>query len=433
MREKIINTFFTSDFTVLVLTDKVIVQKIGSGIAAHFSGEIVREYDYSSPEDISGILSDVSRTMNPQPADKWSLGLPLKYFTLVSFSLPGAALDNLSEAVRYSLMRHVPYDLDQAMVSHKADENGDFLDISAVIIPRQSLEPFLNAAGSAGITFWGVFPSLAYWSRIMGDGIYASRRPGYGEALVFQDNKILLQTWAASKKDDDVHFLEETSRLLANIPDLPATVYLWEFFGSHKDISDKLSIAQDRIKTIGSGPEPVQGRNSGYVGGYEINLMPKSVLRQKKMASYMVYAGIILFILSLFVLPISKLAGQKRHLTKIESRVERMSVSAEELSRLREESRQIMDSIETMTEMKESYPSSINILRELTEVIPETAWAVSLNYSNKKITIQGEAESATSVIEAIENSPMFREVRFSAPVTKSGPRDRFSLEAEVVS
>jgi general secretion pathway protein L len=86
-----------------------------------------------------------------------------------------------------------------------------------------------------------------------------------------------------------------------------------------------------------------------------------------------------------------------------------------------------------MAEMKKNYPSTINILRELTQVIPETAWVVSLNYSNKKITIQGEAESATSVIEAIENSPMFREVRFSSPVTRSGPVDRFTLEAEVVS
>jgi len=431
LRDKLINTFFTSDFTVLVLSNKVIVRKGRSGIASHFSRDMVIEYDYKSYADMPGILQQARKTLNSQPSDRWFLGLPLKYFTLVNFSLPAAAEENLDEAVRYSLMRHVPYDLDQARVNYQLNEKGDFLGISAVIIPKETLKPFLKAAGSKNITFYNVFPSIIYWSRIMGDGIYVSHGPGYGEALVYQDSKILLQTWAAGKEDDQ-YFLEETSRLLANISDLPSTLYLWESIGSQDDIAEKLKIKPAEVKTIGSGSGAGHAPDPKSAGGYEINLLPRSVLRQRMFSTYMVYGGIIFFILSLFAFPVSKLAGQKRHLTKIENRLESISMSADELNHIREESRQIMDSIEAMAQMEKSYPSTINILRELTEVIPETAWAVSLNYSNRKITLQGEADSATSVIEAIENSPMFREVRFSSPVTKSGPRDRFTLEAEVV-
>ncbi len=432
MRDKLINTFFTSDFTVLVLSNKVIVRKGKPGIASSFTRDIVLEYDYKSHDDMPGILDQVRKTLSPQPSDRWFLGLPLKYFTLVDFSLPGAARENLNEAVRYSLMRHVPYDLDQALVNFQANEKGDFLDISAVIIPRETLKPFLKAAGTGDITFYNVFPSLVYWSRIRGDGIYVSQRPGYGEALVYQNNKIVLQTWAVGK-EEDAYFLEETSRLLANISELPATLYLWESIGKQETIVEKLKINPREIKSIDFDSDAGRSQGVKTFGEYEINLLPRSVLRQKAFAAYMVYGGIIFFVLSLFVFPISKLAGQKRHLTKVENRVESISARADELNRIREESRQIMDSIETMAEMKNSYPSTINILSELTEVIPETAWVISLNYSSKKVTIQGEAESATSVIEAIENSPLFREVRFSSPVTKSGPRDRFTLEAEVVS
>jgi Tfp pilus assembly protein PilN len=432
LREKLINAFFTADFTVLVQSDKVIVRKARSSIAANFSREVVLEYDYKSYEDMPGILEQAKKTLNAQPSDRWFLGLPLKYFTLVNFSLPAAAMENLDEAVRYSLMRHVPYDLDQARVNYQLNEKGDFLGISAVIIPKASLKPFLKAAGSGNITFYNVFPSIVYWARIMGDGIYVSYGPGYGEALVYQNNKIMLQTWAASR-EEDAHFLEETSRLLANIPDLPPTLYLWESRGKQERIIEKLKIKPAEVKTIGFGSRTGHLQEFKSARGYEINLLPRAVLRRKMFSTYMVYAGIIFFVLSLFVLPVSKLAGQKRHLTRIENRLESISARADELNRIREESRQIMDSIEAMAELKKSYPSTINILRELTEVIPETAWVISLNYANKKVTIQGEADSATAVVEAIENSPMFREVRFSSPVTKSGARDRFTLEAQVVT
>lgn len=432
MRDKLISTFFTSDFTVLVLPGKVIVRKGKSGLAAHFSRDVVLEYEFRSPEDLHGILDQAGKTLNSQPSDRWFLGLPLKYFTLVNFSLPGAALENLNQAVRYSLMRHVPYDLDQAQVNFQVNETDGFLDVSAVIIPSQSLKPFLKAAESKNITFYSVFPSIFYWARIMGDGVYVSFNQGYGEALVYQNNKIILNTWTESR-ENDTYFLEESSRLLANIPELPPTLYLWESIGQTERIVEKLQVKPGEIKTIeaDSGPGHTQSPESSR--GYEINLLSPAARRQKKFAAYMVYGGILFFVLSLFVFPVSKLAGQKRHLTRIENRLQEISTAADDLNRVRQESRLILDRVETMAEMKKNYPSTINILTELTQVIPESAWVVSLTYANKKITIQGEAESATSVIEAIENSPMFREVRFSSPVTRSGPVDRFTLEAEVVS
>ncbi len=431
MFDKLINTFFTSDFTILVQPGKVTVCKGRSGFASSFSTDRVLEYDYRSYEDMPEILHKVSKNLNPKPADRCFLGLPLKYFTLINFSLPAAAEENLDEAVKYSLMRHLPYDLEQARISYQLNEKGDFLGISAVIIPRETLKPFLKAAASMKITFYNVFPSLIYWSRMKGDGIYLSYGQGYGEALVYQNSRVTLQTWAAGK-DDDPYFFEETSRLLANISDLPSTLYLWETPLSQGDIAEKLKIKPAEVKTIGFKTSSGHSPDSKKTDGYEINLLPRSVLRQRMFSTYMVYVGVIFFVLSLLAFPASKLAGQKRHLTKIENRLESISLRAEELNRIREESRQIMDSIETMGQMKQSYPSTIHILRELTEVIPETAWATSLNFSGNKITLQGEADSATSVIEAIENSAMFRDVRFSSPVTRSGPRDRFTLEAEVV-
>ncbi|RQD78733.1 PilN domain-containing protein, partial [Desulfonatronospira sp. MSAO_Bac3] len=172
----------------------------------------------------------------------------------------------------------------------------------------------------------------------------------------------------------------------------------------------------------------IPGRNGG---GYEINLLPRSFIKQQVIAGYLMYGGIIFFLVCLMVLPISKLAGQSRHLTKIERQIEGMSQETEELTTLRQESARMINRLETMAEMKNEYPSAVNILAELTEAVPETGWVQSLRMSGHEVTIEGEAESATSALEAVENSPGFHEVEFRSSVSRSGNMERFTLVAKV--
>jgi len=430
--EKLIHAFFTADFSVFVLADRVVVRKGRSGIAAYLSGSIVQEYEYKTIEDLDDILARAVRTFNSRPSDRWFLGLPLKYFTLVNFSLPSAALDDLDEAVKYALMRHVPYDLDEAYISYQKTERENSLDICAMVISRKSIPPFLHAASRAGINLHSVFPSIVYWAKIKGDGTYVYLGPGYGEILIHMQDRIVLHNWEQRAHQEKSVFLEESSRLMTNIPNLPSSLYIWNGTAKIEQVQKDLGISSERVEALEfeSGESFPVSRPAPR--GYEVNLLPQSVLKQQMLANYLIYGAVIFFLLSLLAFPASKLAGQIRNLTKIEKSISEIKDDAQELTRLREESRQILDNLESMAEMKHSYPSAINILREMTEVIPETAWLNSLEFSGDRITMQGEADSATSVIEAVENSPLFQEVKFSSPVTKSGNRERFTLTAEVV-
>lgn len=432
LRDKLINTFITSDFTVFIFSDKVVIRKSHPGLMGQFSQTRVMEFAYRSSDDLGHVLAQVRLSLKPQPSDRWFLGLPLKYFTLVDFSLPRAAQESLEEAVRYSLIRHVPYDLDQALISYVKNERAENLDISSMTMLKQDLKPFLRSASAEGITFDSVFPSILYWAGIKGDGIYVVQGHGYGEVLVFQNDRIVLQTWGESPREKVFYFDQESDPALAGIPDPCPDLYLVQVKDSPDHLIRQLGIRPEMVHDIDFSKEGVPAKSTPQGRIREINLLPRAALKQRKLSNYLVLGGIIFFLLSLMVWPASKLAGQKRMLAKLEDSIESVSVQAEELNRMREDSRQIMDSIEAAAEMKKAYPSAINILRELTEVMPDSAWVLSLNYSNRRVTIQGEAESATSVIEAVENSPFFREVRFSSPVTRSGARDKFTLVAEVI-
>ncbi|MCX5907680.1 MAG: PilN domain-containing protein [Deltaproteobacteria bacterium] len=66
--------------------------------------------------------------------------------------------------------------------------------------------------------------------------------------------------------------------------------------------------------------------------------------------------------------------------------------------------------------------SKIEILKELSQILPNTVYIWNLKYSGKEIEISGFADSASDLIPLIDKSPLLEKVEFSAPVTKERER-----------
>ncbi len=74
------------------------------------------------------------------------------------------------------------------------------------------------------------------------------------------------------------------------------------------------------------------------------------------------------------------------------------------------------------------------ILRELTGLLPDTAYLSELNFRERTVEITGLAPSASQLLPVIESSPLFSGVEFSAPIVAQGAglerfRIRMRLEA----
>jgi general secretion pathway protein L len=71
----------------------------------------------------------------------------------------------------------------------------------------------------------------------------------------------------------------------------------------------------------------------------------------------------------------------------------------------------------------------VEILKELTQVLPSTVWIWQYRFSGKEIEISGFADSASELIPLLDKSPLFEKVEFLAPVTKERER-RIGAEKE---
>jgi len=83
--------------------------------------------------------------------------------------------------------------------------------------------------------------------------------------------------------------------------------------------------------------------------------------------------------------------------------------------------------------------SKVEMLKELTRLLPPTVWIWNMKYNGKEIEISGFADSASDLISLLDKSPLFDKVEFLAPVTKerqikpegAQEKERFKIKAKI--
>ena len=92
------------------------------------------------------------------------------------------------------------------------------------------------------------------------------------------------------------------------------------------------------------------------------------------------------------------------------------------------------DASRFLAEKKATAVMAVELIDEVSRIIPDHTWITRLNLSEKELQIQGQSSSSASLIAAIESSPHFENVRFVSPVVQiqGTENDRFHIAASVV-
>lgn len=103
--------------------------------------------------------------------------------------------------------------------------------------------------------------------------------------------------------------------------------------------------------------------------------------------------------------------------------------------RLRQELEQLSGGAQYLVEKRRNLPLRIESLDHLARLMPDDAWLNRLQLDGSQITIQGEANTATTLIEKLESSKEFAAARFTSPVRQNtrSKKEQYNLSAELVS
>jgi Tfp pilus assembly protein PilN len=76
---------------------------------------------------------------------------------------------------------------------------------------------------------------------------------------------------------------------------------------------------------------------------------------------------------------------------------------------------------------------ALNIIRELTVILPKNAWLTRVRITGSTVNIEGYAASATGLMPKLEASSYFKKAEFASPTYRDTRMnaDRFNIKVEI--
>jgi general secretion pathway protein L len=107
-----------------------------------------------------------------------------------------------------------------------------------------------------------------------------------------------------------------------------------------------------------------------------------------------------------------------KELATVNAEIKKRKPAVEAVEKLQKQKEDLGKEIFELQKIKLEETSKVEILREVTQILPNTVWIWNFKYNGKEIEIHGFADSASDLIPLLDKSPLFEKVEFLAPVTK---------------
>ena len=156
---------------------------------------------------------------------------------------------------------------------------------------------------------------------------------------------------------------------------------------------------------------------------FRLNLLPPEM--RKKIPQYGKTVAWILLCVAV-ILGLAWGAGiytrYQNEMEVLQAEVKKKKPEVEAIEKLQKQRAELAAEIAEFNKITREAVREVQILRELTQILPPSVWVWQYRYTGKEIEISGFADSASELISLLDKSPMFEKVEFLAPVTKERER-----------
>lgn len=199
-------------------------------------------------------------------------------------------------------------------------------------------------------------------------------------------------------------------------------------------LRDYLDALLARLDGLGVHPsEASLGVAEEKWSGNGVNLLPGSHKHERRRnwrGDRRLQGVAVLLVLGLLMaLP---LVQQQRQAAWLAAELEAPKAEAEQAVKVRDELQRLEQGGAYLRQQQTQAPVILQILRELTILLPDSTWLSRFELSGERVRMEGESGEASALISLFEQSQTLQNVSFASPIT-SNPRtqkDRFSLLAE---
>jgi general secretion pathway protein L len=190
-----------------------------------------------------------------------------------------------------------------------------------------------------------------------------------------------------------------------------------------------LGFGVDGLEVISEGPRALvpEGARVDFLPA----VAPVAASRRRPL-TVALGAAVLGLLVAAVVLPLQQ---QRRLIEAAEAEATAAKVKADAGRKLQTDMEQAVAQSSFIIDRKRGRPAFVDVLDELTTLLPDNTWLIRIRYYNGELQAFGNSPSASALVGVLEASPMFAEAQFRAPVTRD-PRlgvERFHIGAQVVN
>jgi len=165
------------------------------------------------------------------------------------------------------------------------------------------------------------------------------------------------------------------------------------------------------------------------------NLLPPAERRHsdyKERRARRVLSALVLVLAAAAAL--TPLWQKRQHAIMLTGAVAELRPKVERASALRSRVEKVREQVELALTQKSSQPRLVDLLRELTERVPDDTYVQNLEYNRGSTQLRGESGQATALIGILESAPGMDGVTFQSPVVQvpNSGKDRFHISLQYV-
>ncbi|MCP5005522.1 MAG: PilN domain-containing protein [Planctomycetes bacterium] len=350
------------------------------------------------------------------------LSWPREKTIVRELELPGSSINELKESISYQLDSFILYtesDVYYDVYTSISHEYGERAFVFA--IKREELDELMTKLDSLNIKPNRIIiSSLAFIPFVNNSkAIILSNSPGFTTFDCYDGHTLVKSSLIRDSAD-----LSETVHEIK--PDKLISLGTYDIDNLGIDIAELPLESWERSKeSLGAALHGV----SEYLDKFDVLKLSK-----KNIISKFLLTGMLILAIISFAVIIPGIIKHKKSnaINSISQQLRALQPEVAAVSKIREEADEVLEKSKKISNVTNITRRRIDLLAELTRVLPDDAWIKQVSMKDNYFQIEGSGLSGTTVLTLLEKSPLFSQVKFTSSVTKGRDgKEKFKIEVNI--
>lgn len=370
--------------------------------------------------------------------------------------LPSAAAENLGQVVSYELDRFLPLPAGQLFYDYQIlKETGTEIHLMLMALPREPVEECLDLLTGLGLKPMSLEPgpvAVANAFALLGEKppsswLLLQEEPwGLELSCIRGRNLVFSRPLRPQPPQRPADALETEIRQLesAGYP-----IQALGLCGPAAAAAQIMAVArQENLTIITQDDFTVQGLPPDLETGalpavgaalrglkkvpLRTNLLPPEKRAAAGPGGFSLNRLLLTVLLALMLVWVGSLMIHKRVLLyQVDQQLAQITPEVRQVEKQLEESRALAKQLHNLRHLERS-PNRLNVLKDLTQLIPAHTWLFNLRINRQNLEMGGLSKSAADLIPLLEKSGWLTKTEFASPiVTDANKLEHFKIKAEI--